>query len=102
MEMRVEATLTERAFELDSIQSGQSIDNDGLIMRELKDYQRLFLPAYRDRTMIGILIMVFQRAFHGLPITFAFYLTDANRMERHKRFALLRPYTDTKYWSERR
>ncbi|KAJ8697189.1 hypothetical protein PTI98_006988 [Pleurotus ostreatus] len=61
MEMRVEATLTERAFELDSVQSGQSIEKDGLIVRELKDYKRLFLPAYRDRTMIGILIMVFQQ-----------------------------------------
>ncbi|KAG5220802.1 hypothetical protein IMY05_C4513000200 [Salix suchowensis] len=57
MEMRVEATLTERAFELDSVQSGHSIEKDGLLVRELKDYKRLFLPAYRDRTMIGILIM---------------------------------------------
>lgn len=101
MEMRVEATLTERAFELDGVQSGHSIEKDGLIVRELKDYKRLFLPAYRDRTMIGILIMVFQRTYRGLPLPFNFYSADARRMERHKCSAVLRSYAHTKHWSER-
>ncbi|KAF7428928.1 hypothetical protein PC9H_008164 [Pleurotus ostreatus] len=60
-EIRGSLMALEQAFELDSVQSGQSIEKDGLIVRELKDYKRLFLPAYRDRTMIGILIMVFQQ-----------------------------------------
>lgn len=53
LEMRIEAMLIQRSY--DDI---NAISNT---WKELQDWKRLFSYQYRDRTMIAVLIMVFQR-----------------------------------------
>lgn len=54
LEMRVETMLIERKF-------ARSDGGSGAKPSELELWKRLFQKEYRDRTMIGIMIMVFQR-----------------------------------------
>jgi len=53
--MRVETELIRRSL-------GSESDTLGF-KAEWKAWKKLFSKKYRDRTMIGVLIMVFQRAF---------------------------------------
>ncbi|KAF9443883.1 general substrate transporter [Macrolepiota fuliginosa MF-IS2] len=53
LEMKVEATLIQQT-------SGRDLSKSGCI-GELKSWEQLFSPRYRDRTMIGVMIMVFQQ-----------------------------------------
>lgn len=52
LEMKVEATLTQRTNP-DSGKLG--------FVEELKSWKQLFSPRHKDRTMIGVMIMFFQR-----------------------------------------
>lgn len=59
--MRVETALIQRALVADG-----ELDSDiqpWSIKAELRAWGRLFHHKYRDRTMVGVLIMVFQREF---------------------------------------
>ena len=53
--MRVEATLIQRTTET------ADTKGDGTIMTELKVWTGLFGKRYRKRTMVGVLMMAFQR-----------------------------------------
>ena len=53
--MRVEKELIHRSF-------GHELDKSGF-KADWKAWKKLFNKKYRDRTMIGVLIMFFQRAF---------------------------------------
>lgn len=57
LEMRVETTLVKRALDDDDQFQPWSLRT------EIRAWSRLFRPKHRDRTMIGVLIMVFQREF---------------------------------------
>lgn len=64
MEMRVETRLVQRVLEreltLDADNSVQVHQGSPLIL-EWRTWKKLFGDRYRDRTWIGVLIMVFQR-----------------------------------------
>ena len=66
LEMRVETTLIRRSLQRE-LQEGQDDDvadadpAKGSLKAEWKTWKRLFSYRYRDRTWIGVLIMVFQR-----------------------------------------
>jgi hypothetical protein len=57
--MRVETELIHRSLGSESDKSG--------FKAEWMTWKKLFKKKYRDRTMIGVLIMVFQRAFFPRP-----------------------------------
>jgi hypothetical protein len=57
--MRVETELIHRSL-------GNKSDKSGF-KAEWKTWKRLFTKKYRDRTMVGVLVMVFQRAFPPGP-----------------------------------
>lgn len=59
MEMRVEATLIQSTS--DDVET-----KDGW-RKEMRGWKRLFEFKYRDRTMVGVLMMVFQR---GVALSF--------------------------------
>ncbi len=60
--MKVEATLIQ--------QTNPDVGKLGIV-EEIKTWEQLFSPRYRDRTLIGILIMVFQRKdFLGLNLAY--------------------------------
>ncbi|KAL0955572.1 hypothetical protein HGRIS_001810 [Hohenbuehelia grisea] len=61
LEMRVEAAVIQRTLELDSMAHGQHVHEARGIRRELYDWARLLQYKYRDRTAIGVLMMVFQQ-----------------------------------------
>lgn len=60
LEMRVETTLVQRSAGAGSTPNGTK---NG-IGSEMKAWGKLFRYKYRDRTMIGVLMMVFQRTFY--------------------------------------
>jgi hypothetical protein len=51
--MKVEATLVHQT-------DGEDVAKSGCL-GEVRSWERLFSPRYRQRTMIGVMIMVFQR-----------------------------------------
>ncbi|KAF8058682.1 general substrate transporter [Lyophyllum atratum] len=59
LEMRVEATLVLRALD-DGVDSDNQLQSWSL-KAELRSWRRLFKRKYRDRTMVGVLVMVFQQ-----------------------------------------
>jgi hypothetical protein len=88
--MRVEALVIHRTL-------GTAEDSKiGGVSNELKAWRRLFGKKYRDRTMIGVLMMVFQRALF-LPFFF-YFLTHQGRMGRYQCFIILRPYFGAEPW----
>lgn len=59
--MRVETTLIQRA--IDGPNEEQVKERSWNLRDEIQSWSRLFSKKYRDRTMVGILVMVFQREF---------------------------------------
>ena len=67
--MKVETMLIQRAID------GQDPANEGQVKErlwglrdEMQSWSRLFSNKYRDRTMVGILVMVFQREFSSASL----------------------------------
>lgn len=58
LEMRVEASLIQR---LNFLHDADTDTNKSGLMSEWKAWKRLFSPKYRERTLIGVLIMFFQQ-----------------------------------------
>ncbi|KDR69748.1 hypothetical protein GALMADRAFT_907602 [Galerina marginata CBS 339.88] len=63
LEMRVETTLIQRTLERElELDDGRGVTSDQTGLRtEWKAWKKLFEERYRDRTWIGVLIMVFQQ-----------------------------------------
>lgn len=80
--MKVETRLIQQ-----TITGGESTDTDKrepwTLRAELRGWKRLFGQKYRDRTMVGVFIMVFQRTFVSPNFTSFRSLRDNIRMERH-------------------
>lgn len=95
LEMKVETELIQKTFAMDGDKSGFKL--------ELKAWGRLFSKEYRDRTLVGVLIMFFQRALLSLsmfsPTTSAH---EDDRVEWHQRTAVLWPNAGSKYRTRRR
>ena len=103
--MRVETELIHRSLRTES----DSDDNKKSgIKAEWKTWKTLFSKKYRDRTMIGLLVMVFQRSSLPpslSPSPFRLPLSSyshnicfvVNRMEWYQRFIILRPNHSWKY-----
>ncbi|KAG6907339.1 hypothetical protein DXG01_009296 [Tephrocybe rancida] len=60
LEMRVETTLVQRALD-DGVTDGNDQLQPWNLKAEFRAWRRLFQRKYRDRTWIGVLIMVFQQ-----------------------------------------
>ncbi|RDB24830.1 putative glucose transporter rco-3 [Hypsizygus marmoreus] len=60
LEMRVETTLVRRSLNEDGTSNDDSLQPWSL-RSELRAWSRLFQHKYRDRTMVGVLVMVFQQ-----------------------------------------
>ncbi|KAM6502998.1 General substrate transporter [Amanita muscaria] len=58
LEMKVEASLVQR---LNFLHDADTDTNKSGLMSEWKAWNRLFSPKYRERTLIGVLIMFFQQ-----------------------------------------
>ncbi|THU90675.1 general substrate transporter [Dendrothele bispora CBS 962.96] len=56
LEMRVEATMIHR-----TLGTAENFHKSSSVVDELKTWKRLFGEKYRDRTMVGVLMMVFQQ-----------------------------------------
>ena len=74
------------------------------IKAEWKTWKTLFSKKYRDRTMIGLLVMVFQRSSfspssypYPYPYSYPNIVLWLNRMEWYQRFIVLRPNYSWKY-----
>ena len=96
LEMQVEVALIEQTVGND----GTSTSKAGTLRTELQAWRRLFEPKLVRRTLIGVVMMIFQRMFifarlscrppsETMTNPHAFAL---RRMERDQRAAILRPY----------
>jgi len=65
---------------------------------ELKSWEKLFSPRFLRRTMVGVMVMVFQRKwlFHDHNSLMSTSMKN-NRMERYQCFALLWTHSRAKH-----
>jgi hypothetical protein len=89
--MRVETALIQRTIGIDKHS----------VRSEATAWARLFDRKYIDRTLIGILMMFFQRKLSVLFL-YSFGFKSVVRMEWDQRIALLRPDTGEEHWPARR
>lgn len=94
--MRVESTLIQQTVGIE--------DSKSSLKSEVKAWGRLFQHTYRARTMVGVLMMVFQRKdpFRARFRTYGVTLFDSGRMERNQRLVVLWADSCTEYWLARR
>lgn len=86
--MRVETRLIQKAQDTETHSTG----SHGFAYSEARAWARLFSYKYLDRTLIGIMMMVFQRMVVVLMVSFIQAYLPA-RMEWHKRTAILRAHS---------
>ena len=92
LEMRVETALIQQTIGIDKHN----------VRSEATAWARLFDRKYIDRTLIGILMMFFQRKLSILFSIYSFGFRSVIRMERDQRIALLWSDTCEEHWSARR
>ena len=63
--MQVEAALIEQT----SANDGTSVAKAGTLQAEVYAWKRLFGPKLLRRTLIGVVMMIFQRTFHASPLS---------------------------------
>ena len=68
--MKVEATLIQK---MSTLHEGVGTGKRGFVS-EWNAWKRLFAPEYRERTLIGVLVMVFQREFSAGFVLFSILL----------------------------
>lgn len=62
--MKVETALVQRALKEQDADPDEHLQQSWNLQDEIRTWNRLFHDKYRARTMIGILIMVFQRIIY--------------------------------------